>query len=176
MVEVVKRGSDTKKILIYRREEVKEVDVDEFLKGLKPKGNGIIRIPKNDLWYFDDGEKFLTHFNLQHSNHKVGDTYYLPKIVQHGYFKKNGEEKLPVLDFKYCHIGKCTDVREHVDYKDLTEKDFKHSFENIKNAEDLKKAMVERYSKSLPDMSAEEIISMGVSVTKLEILGRNKKF
>jgi hypothetical protein len=129
-----------------------------------------IRIRKDE--YEDLPESGLfTHFNIQVSYHVAGKIYLLPKIIEPGHF--NGEhEVLPLLDFTGILYGECTEVQEHVPYEDLTEQDFTYSLPHIKSTEDLKKIIVKRYSQSLPHISPEELLELGISKTTLNILGR----
>ena len=51
----------------------------------------------------------------------------------------------------------------------------KFSFSHIKDVESLKKAIIDRYSSSMPNLSKEEILSLGISLTKLKIIGKLSK-
>lgn len=131
--------------------------------------DGVIRIHMKDYTEFKAGN-FFTHFNLQISNHLPGHLYALPKIINPGFFIDTNNEQLPVLDFSQCFIARCLDVREQVVYESLTPEDFQYSFKHIQNTDDLKREILWRYKQSLPKQSAAEILSLGVSITHLEIV------
>lgn len=131
--------------------------------------DGVIRIHTKDYAEFPAGNLF-THFNLQLSGHIPGYMYALPKIITPGFFVTTGNEQLPLLDFSQCFIAQCTAVKECVPYGDLTEADFTHSFRHIQNVDELQKEILWRYTKSLPNIAEEEILSRGVSVTSLKII------
>ncbi|MFQ5475121.1 MAG: hypothetical protein ACE5DM_04760 [Candidatus Nanoarchaeia archaeon] len=140
-----------------------------FFRDNKIESN--IRLRKEDFDSLPKDRKYLTHFNLQCANHLVGKVYALPLIVKHGHFRED-KELPPVLSFKNCPVAECTEVRQNVPYDDLTEDDFKNSFPTIKNVDQLKKAILKRYIESMPELSEEKILSMGVAITKLKIICR----
>ncbi len=130
------------------------VDVQTYLEDRFMQCNisGIIRIPIAEYGFINRDKEFLTHFNLQVCQHKVGDIYVLPKIMKHGYF--DGErEVLPDLNFDNVVVGECVEVMENVSYTDIRDDFFVFSFENIKNVEELKVAIFNRYSKSMPNLN-----------------------
>lgn len=131
--------------------------------------DGAIRIHAKDYAEFPEGKHF-THFNLQVSGHLPGHIYALPKIITPGFFISPDQEQPPLLDFSQCFIARCITVRENVMYTDLTDEDFAHSFRHIRNVDALKKEILWRYTQSLPTLSPEEILSLGVSITELEII------
>lgn len=132
---------------------------------------GVIRIHARD-YAFLPPEPFLTHFNLETSGHVPGRLYALPKIVIPGFFISSEKERQPVLDFSQCIIARCLSAKERVSYDQLTPEDFQHSFRHIQNVPELQKAMLWRYTQSLPNLSAKEILSCSVSITQLEIIKR----
>lgn len=166
---IVKREKDTGTYLILENGVECEVDVDKFDRdhGI----NGVIRIQSYDYPFFPKSEYFA-HFNLQHCSHTVGSVYALPEIIRPGYYISDSEQKLPLLVFAGKHIGECVEVRNNLSYDDLPEEDFEYSFEHIKNVETLKKAIIRRYSVSMPKLSVEEITGLGISFTKLRIIRR----
>ena len=131
--------------------------------------DGIIRIHDTEYQYMNLKDGLLTHFNLQVCHHEVGNIYTLPRILTSGSYSQ-GEEKLPDLSFINTMVCECIEVREHVQYEDLQDNDFRHSFTNIQCVEYLKKVILSRYGASLPDLSNKDILDMGVSITKLRIL------
>ena len=166
---------DTSMILMMGKKEITIFEENTFMKN---NGfDGVIRIQQKEFENINSKNKFYTHFNLQKSQHKVEEIYLLPKIVTRGYFKSDVDYKLPILDFENCYIGKCVEVKENVNYEKLKKEDFEFAMKHIIDISSLKKAIVERYSYSMPNLSKEEIISKGVSLTKLEIIGKfNGKF
>jgi hypothetical protein len=163
----IKREKDTGTYLILDDGVEKELDVSNFNR--EHNIDGVIRIQKYDYPHFPK-KKYFSHFNLQYCGHVVGSIYVLPEIVRPGYFINENKQKLPLLEFSGKLVGECVEVRNNLSYEDLSEEDFEYSFEHIKNTESLKKAMVRRYSISMPKLSAKEILEMGISLTKLKII------
>ncbi len=134
--------------------------------------DSVIRIQQKDYKYINKDEKLFVHFNLEVCNHEKGKIYALPKIIKPGYYKNEDKEKFPVLNFKNCYLGRCVRVRQRVKYSALTKNDFKYSLSNIKDAESLKREMLLRYGKSMPELEKKEIIKAGVSITTLKLIGK----
>ena len=123
--------NDNQMILIFDGKEKKIFDEKSFMK--RNKFDGVIRIQKDEFSKIDSKKKFLTHFNLEICQHKVGHIYLLPKIVKRGYFKSNEDYLHPVLDFENCYIGKCVEVKEKLSYDKLKKEYFEYSMKHIKN-------------------------------------------
>ena len=163
----ITRSLEKNKILILEDNKTLTLDRNKFFQ--KHRIEKVIRISKEDYGFLLLDIKYLTHFNLQHANHKKGKVYALPLIVKRGYLTQQ-KEVLPILSFKNCLVAECIDVRNNIKYEDLTSGDFEHSFQNIKNVEDLKAAIIRRYKRSMLNLSIEEVLSLGVAITKLKIL------
>ena len=142
---------------------------------LKSQILNVIRLQSEDFDSIKKNTTFLNHFNLQSSGHEVGIAYLLTKILKRGYFKSKEDQVLPELDIKNSYVGVCVEVKNNLSYNDLTKEDFKFSFSHIKDVESLKKAIIDRYSSSMPNLSKEEILSLGISLTKLKIIGKLSK-
>lgn len=170
-MENIKRGTKLHTVLVRENGVDKEIPIRSVLDNSKYRPIGIIRIEEEEFKYYNEKSKYLTVFNLQFSGHRKDKNYLLPKILKHGYYRKSGDEVKPILDFNNCVVGKCIEVRENVSYDKLTIDDFKDSFENIRDVDALKKVLVRKYSKSMPDLHFAEILRLGVSVTKLQIIG-----
>ncbi len=163
----MKREKQSKYILVSA--DKKELLLKEKLFLLKLGANGIIRIEDKQYKYLPKG-RFLAHFNLERCGHKVGYTYVLPRIVRHGYYSKiKNKELLPLLSFKRVVFGECVKVEERIKYSELKSRHFKNSFTNIKNIKQLQKAILSRYTRSMPDLTKEDILKLGVSYTLLKI-------
>jgi hypothetical protein len=164
----MQRGKTTKNILVIFKKKIFQLNEKEFLSEIGAQG--IIRIEDRQYKYLPKGN-LVAHFNLEECGHKIGDTYALPRIIKHGYYSKiKNKEELPVLSFKKIIFGKCIAVKEKLKYNDITLEDYKYSFTNIKNDKQLKKQILKRYSQSMPDLSKEGILKLGVSYTLLEII------
>ncbi len=139
---------------------------------------GIIRITHNEFDYLEEKEfTNLTHFNLQVSSHKKGEKYLLIKILKHGHLDNNtNSEELPLLDISNPQLYECEGCIENVTYAQLEKMEniFKNSFPDIQSIEDLKKVIVERYSSSMSYLTKEEILELGISITKLKKLPLEK--
>lgn len=170
MVELVRENLNNSEIKVKLDNKV-EIIYDE--KSFLEKNNlplAGIRIHKKDYKLLSPRKKYLTHFNLHISNHKKGETYLLQRILKSGYYKSDNDYELPTIDLKDNFIVKCIECQEEVPYDKLDKSIFKHSFSNIQSIDELKKEISWRYSKSMPNLSKSEILKLGVSITKLEII------
>ena len=149
--------------------ENNRVDTVSFLR--MNNIDGIIRIRKEEYAVLPDNVTHITHFNLGYAGHKKGAVYALPLIIKPGIFTKEEDIK-PILRFENCVIAKCVGCRNNVSYDQIREEDFIHSFPSIKNRDELKQAILRRYTQSMPDLSLQKILSLGVAITELEVMGR----
>ncbi len=170
MNKILKRNIDNNKIRLLLNKKDVILDIKDPLFKKLPS-NKLIRIRKNEYKYLPQINRYFTHFNLQKSNHKIGQIYLLPKIIKSGYFNEK-EEILPLLDFNNIYYAECIDVNECLQYNDLKKSDFKFSMSHIKNTDELKKTILKRYTKSMPKLSKNEILDLGVSKTTLKIIGK----
>jgi hypothetical protein len=150
-------------------EEGNTVEVSAALYGAKIGVDDSIRILKEEYADIDTHLPYFTHFNLQYGGMKIGRRYALPNILVQGYYKSDEDEFPPLLSFENCLTGTCVRVKEHVLYDDLTTIDFEYSMRTIRNIEQLKQAVLRRYRVSMPLISEEEMLRLGVSVTTLRL-------
>jgi len=164
------RSIEDNQILVQNQQgEEVVLKEDEFLASLGL--DGIIRISVDEYKNIDTSLEYFAHFNLENTGHIVGDTYLLTKIIRNGkYSISTGDQVLPLLNTENCYVGKCVDVKNYLKYEELDESYFKYSMSNIKNVDDLKQIIIQRYSKSMPALSNEEIINLGVGYTLLKIV------
>jgi len=157
----MKRWNINNKVLI----DGKYYDQEEFLNNIWV--DGIIRIQKNEWDFIDRAQNIIDHFNLQVSYHKAWKKYALIKINKPWFYTKE-KEQLPDLSWKDIIITECIMVKEKLSYDDLKDYNFTYSFKNIKSIDELKKAIIARYSISMPELSNEEILEKWVSLTRLQ--------
>ncbi|HYD03064.1 MAG TPA: hypothetical protein VEC16_02085 [Alphaproteobacteria bacterium] len=163
--QIIQRSSSLD-VIYMEGKKILRSPVSEVLK--KYKINGIIRFQEEDFRYIKP-KSLLSHFNLQYAMGKRGKTYGLVLILDTGSYDGK-TERLPVLDFNKMHRAICLRHRNNLTYNDLKPEDFKHSLKNIKSVNGLKKAMIRRYKKSMPGLSEEQIIALGISMTELQVL------
>jgi len=159
--------SDPKNTFLF----LKNIRVDEVSYLKTNNATGIIRIRKEDYAFLPDTATHLTHFNLGYAGHKKGKIYALPLIIKPGHYTDK-EDVPPILRFTNCVIAKCLGCRNNVPYDQITDDDFVHSFPSIQSIEELKQAILRRYKQSMPNLSEEKLLSLGVAVTELEVIGR----
>jgi len=129
--------------------------------------DGIIRIRGEELEAIPAGQRQLAHFNLERSFHRPGLLYAVAKIVEPGFFRQGGEERLPLLDFSTCRRARCVAVEESLPYAALQARHFVDSMPHIRDGEALRHAILARYGQSLPELAPEEIERRGVAYTLL---------
>jgi hypothetical protein len=166
MKKTVRRIKDMNNLFVKTGSKVVITPIKDVLR--EHKVNSIIRFRKEE---FNQLKKhsIITHFNLQSTNHRKGNKYLLALIIKPGFFDGK-KEKPPIISFNKAPVGLCLGARNNIPYDKLRAEDFKHSFESIKNVEQLKKAILKRYSQSMAHLTPEKILSLGVGITRLKIL------
>lgn len=158
-----------KKLYFVEGKDIVAVDMERIEK--KYNVDTVIKLFDVDFDLIKEDMKRLTHFNIQYCGHKPGYRYLILKIEEPGYFDGKNERP-PILSNNSFLIANCLLVRDNLNYDELTESDFKNSLDNIRDVDSLKKAMIRRYEKSLAHLSNEEKLSLGISITELEIIER----
>lgn len=132
--------------------------------------DGIIRIHAKEFKTIDPTQPYLAHFNLEYSNHVIGNRYGLVSIVTPGYFTKQ-KEKLPVLDIDNAIVATCVDARNHLTYEDVAAASFfTYSLPHIKNILELQTVILSRYGTSLPEIAEEDLLKRTVAYTLLKLI------
>ena len=145
MIKVIEHGTEV------------QITSKDFLK--RYNAFGMIKINEEEFNYLENNNvSNLTHFNLQISSHKKKENYLFVKLL-----------KNDMIDISNPHLFECVHCDENVTYSDLNNKEiFDNSFPNIKSIKDLKKVILERYSKKMNYLTSEEILELGISITKLK--------
>ncbi len=73
------RSSNVNQIIIKEKGQILTLNMTNFFK--EHHLDRAIRITKFDYRYLHPDLKYLTHFNLQYTNHKKGHVYALPLIL-----------------------------------------------------------------------------------------------
>jgi len=158
-----------KKIYFRKGENIVSENLSVFCK--KYNVHSAIQILHSDFKLIKKNMNRFTHFNIQNTKHISGRNYLIIRIYKRGYF--DGKTfKQAIFHNNNFILAKCLSVQNNIDYIDLKKKDFKHSFGNIKNINNLKKAIKRRYKKSLSHLSDTEKLSLGVAITELKIIKR----
>mgnify|MGYP006091735177 FL=1 len=150
----------------------KKVSSIKCIKFEKKYGiHGIIKILSRDFRLINKNANKLTHFNVQYTLHKPKKKYLIAKIDKAGFFDGKSY-KPPILSSKGFILVKCISEQNHINYDEIKKETFKYSLNNIKNINDLKKTIKRRYKKSLAHLSDSKKLSLGVAITKLDIVKR----
>ena len=158
-----------KKIYFIRKKKIFTKNFRAFVK--KYEVHGLILVLRPDFKLIKKKINRYTHFNIQFTGHKPGKKYLVTEIHKRGFF--NGKTmKQPILKTNFI-LTKCLSVQNDIDYANLRPKFFKHSLNNIKNVNTLKKTMTRRYKTSLAHVPDKKKLSLGVAITDLKII---KKF
>ena len=167
------RSSAQDILRIMKNNKIITIPKRKFLKkyGLA----NVIRLRPEEYAAIDRKATYLTLFNLQYTGHQIGKIYALALVVTPGHYHQS-KEVLPVLSFKNCLIAECLAVKNGVSYSKLSAEDFTHSLATIKNISQLKTVILQKYSQSMPELSAKEIVLMGVAITKLKIISRGEEY
>ncbi len=163
------RSNGPNVLRIQTDKTIKDMDAEMFFS--RHHIDNVIRILDAEYAYIDTTLPFLTHFNLETSGNPLGARMILPRIVSQGHFRGPEDETLPILSLKNILVGVVVSKREHLSYEALHEEIFQYSMKHIKNVEQLKRAMLRRYTVSMPDLSDAEIIARGVASTTIQLEG-----
>ena len=159
----------SKKIYFKKGKNIISENINIFKK--KYNVHRVIRLLNPDFKLIKKNMNKFMHFSIQNTAHVAGQNCLIVKIYKKGYF--NGRiYKQPIFYNNNFILAKCLSTQNNIDYVDLKEKVFEHSLSNIKNINALKKAIKRRYKKSLAHLSNAEKLSLGVAITKLEIIKR----
>ena len=131
----------------------------------------VIHLLHQDFKLIKKNMNKFTHFNIQDTSHERGKNYLIIKINKGGYYDGTTYKQC-ILDSNNFILVKCLFAKNNIDYVDLKEKVFKHSLNNIKNVNTLKKAIKRRYKETLAHLSDAEKLSLGVAITELKIIKR----
>ncbi len=137
-------------------------DKEEFKKRFRV--DNWVRIQKEEFENFDPSKEYIGHFNLAETNSKVGERYIVMMIAEGG--------ETPLLAVERAFIVECVDVQNHMPYSALDEKYFEHSVRGVSDLASLKAVIKERYTKSRPGVTSEEIERMGVAYTLFKVVQR----
>ena len=163
------RTKKIEKLFFLKGKKIFVNDYKTFLK--KYKVHDIIKLLKKDFRLINKKAKKFTHFNIQYTTHKPGRYYLITGIAKTGY-SDGVVYKHPILKNKNFILAKCISVKNDLDYSSVKNSDFKYSLKNIKNVDDLKKAIIRRYKKTLVNLSNDKKLALGVAITKLKIIER----
>jgi hypothetical protein len=129
--------------------------------------DALIRLHYEDFRLISDTCRFLVHFNLEITLNVVGCRYAIVPIVKAGQRLVSGDEVLPVVDPTRFRRGVCQEVIQRLPIDQVTPEQFAHSLPNIKNPDQLRKALLHRYRRMFPDLAKDEILEKGCAITKI---------
>ncbi len=165
-IERATRGSESSYFIVDDG-ETKEISAELF--NAEKGTENLIRIRKEEFDDIDRHSPFFTHFNLQMAGNRIGAKVAIVKILVQGYYRGPGDELPPLLSFDDVIRASVVRTKEYVSYDELTPHDFEFSMTTIKDVESLKRAILRRYSASMPGLGEAEMLSLGVGVTTLRL-------
>ena len=131
--------------------------------------DALIRLHRQDFDQLgqDGTERVFVHFNLEETLNQVGKRYAVLPILRPGYRTEDGAEVLPIMDTSRHRVGVCDKVLQRVPLDDVTEECFRHSIPSIRTVQQLRIALIDRYAKLFPYLSADDLVSRGCAITRL---------
>ncbi len=129
--------------------------------------DALIRLHLRDYALIENIDGPFVHFNLEVTLNAVGKRYALLPIVRAGFRDSLGVEVLPVLDLGRHRVGTCLEVHQRVAVDDVEAEHYAHSLPTIKNAAELRRALLERYTHLFPLLADDQIIDRGCAITRL---------
>lgn len=162
------RGNGISLIRVFQNDLEIHTTKEELVK-LVPV-QAIIRIRLCDYPSTAKPGTLLTHFGLTTVNEFASQQAILAKIVEHGFFRANGDELPPLLSFQEVWLSTIEQCIEQTSYDDLPADCFDNTIGDVTDLVSLKAAILGRYSDTLPDLSKEQILEKGVSLRYLRLL------
>jgi hypothetical protein len=144
------------------------IDVD--WNGFKAfyKIDSVIKMFPDEFRQVPSPPSHLIHFNLEYSGHKPNHQYLITCIETGGSY--DGVNYLgPIMRAGVAYLSRCITVTNNVQYTDIDQCLFVHSLSDIQSVWSLKKNILHRYKRSLPNISDDVKLSLGVSITELEL-------
>ncbi len=153
------------RILVDGKEET--LNLSELAKNLRV--NGFIRIPMDEFQKVYTESGILSHFNLERTNHKIGDRYAIVRIVKNG--SSDGKEEVsPLLSLDDACVAECVGVENHISYGKLRPSHFDYSMQGVADESSLKATILKRYGSNRKDLTPDEMMKLGVGFTLLKII------
>lgn len=129
----------------------------------------IIRVPNEIYPTHATAGAVVVHFGLPVYDTSPHDRAVLSRLMRHGHFLANGEEKLPLLSFEDVWIATVNRIIHEIPYERVPDDSFENALADIKNTAALKEFILGRYQNSLPNATPQELLSQGVSVRHLTL-------
>lgn len=142
---------------------------------VRPCGvDSIIRICAHEVRWIPrrTGVRFAVA-NLQDGQHVPGQIYGLPRIVRHGWYRPPEPEVDPLLDLADLPLARCVAHHVYPTYDQVPPAAYAQLFPPLRCRHGLQAAICLRYGRSLPNLARAELLRLGVSITELEIVGRD---
>jgi hypothetical protein len=132
--------------------------------------DGLIRLPDRDFALIDERPGTYVHFNLEFTLNEPGKRYAILPIVRAGFRTPDNEEVLPVLDIRRYRIGRCEAVLQRVPLERVSSEHLQYSIPTIRTIDELKKVLLRRYAPMFPSHTADELLSRGCAITRIQLL------
>ena len=129
--------------------------------------DALIRVHEADFALIPKQVRLLVHFNLEVTLNEAGRRYAVTPITRAGMRLPGGDEVLPAVDPSRARRCTCLKVAQRLPIKDVTAEQLASSLPNIRNADQLRAALLRRYKGMFPGLSDDEILSRGCAVTYL---------
>jgi hypothetical protein len=134
--------------------------------------DSLIRLQRYD---FDQlgkagAERFFVHFNLEETLNEVGKRYAVLPIRRPGYRTDDGIEVLPIIDISRYRVGICDQVLQRIPLGMVSEEHFCYSLPTIRSIDQLRTALIDRYVRMFPHLSADELVARGCAITRLRFV------
>ncbi len=117
------------------------------------------------------GDK-LIHFGLPIQDEKEGDTMALTRIVKNGSYIPGSSEVPPLLSLDNIWTGHLIRVINIIPFEEISPDCFARTIGDIKNIEELRERILNRYRRSLPTFSDNKILGQGVSIREMKLVKR----
>jgi hypothetical protein len=164
------RGVNTRTFRIFTNGREQKVDVADVLKALSV--DEAMRIKDEDYPEKACVGDTLTNFNLPIQFNRNGFTLAMPRILKPGYFIPPNSEELPLLSFDNIWRAKVVQFFPRLEFKDIRCELLINCIGGATNPDALKLMIYERYKRSLPNLSYDEVLNQGVTVTKLKLIDK----
>jgi hypothetical protein len=128
--------------------------------------DGLIRLHRRDYELVEILHEKYVHFNLEFTLNERGKRYAMLPILRSGYRTESDDaEVLPVLDPRRHRIGVCEAVMQRVPIEEVSSAHFAYSIETVMTIDELRTALIQRYTPLFPNLRPEQLLSRGCAIT-----------
>ena len=134
----------------------------------------VVRVPEKEYPINGRPEDVVTHFNLRYKGSVPWEYDVMPRIVKEGSVIDNVETP-PLLSFHDAWIVQLINLKDNIAPDDIPPEYFINTIGNIRNSQQMRERLEERYKKSHPNVSIADMrkyIDGGVTTRRFRLIDK----